>query len=124
MKWFNPWQKHIRGRHHGVVDDQQAFVPFVAIDIDRHNNEPVDEHKKKCVELYAKLPKRLRWMWEENQENGSFKFFGFKYKPIPIDEAKAIAQEIKERLSFNCEIFPLNCHAVLATTEIRKDDAD
>ena len=112
MKWFNPWHKHIRGRYHGVVDDNQAYVPFVSIDIDRHNNEPMEQHKSQCIELFANLSKRLRWMWEFNPINGSFKFFGFKYKPIPIAEAKQIAQEIKDRLSFECEIFPLNSHAV------------
>jgi len=111
-KFFNPWQKHLRGRPIGIVDDSATQVPFVSVDIDRHNQEPWEEHLGRIKAVIGILPKSLRWLIDINPVNGSLKFFGFKFKPILIDEARAIAESIHKSLGFNLEVFPFNSHAV------------
>jgi len=111
-KYFNPWQKHLRGRPIGIVDDSATQVPFVSVDIDRHNQEPWEEHFGRIKAVISVLPKSLRWLIDINPVNGSLKFFGFKFKPILIDEARAIAESIHKALGFNLEVFPFNSHAI------------
>jgi hypothetical protein len=112
-KWlyFQPWHKHIRGRKHGIVDDGVTHVPCVAVDLDRHNNEPPEEHLQRALSIIAVLPE-MRWQVEMNPENGSVHFLGYRWKPIPIDEARAIAKAIHDRLNFAVEVFPHNLHAL------------
>jgi hypothetical protein len=107
---FGVWS-HLKGVPHGFRES--PMVPGPVVDIDRHNNEPMQEHTDRVMKAVHTLYRlSIRFCAEINPINGSTKLFCFGYKPIPLDRAKKWAQTIKEGLEFNCEIFPLNMKAV------------
>ena len=82
---------------------------LILIDTTRSHSKSILDRVKAVIGV---LPKSLRWLIDINPINGSLKFFGFKFKPILIDEARAIAESIHKALGFNLEVFPFNSHAI------------
>ncbi|MEK6259015.1 MAG: hypothetical protein AABP62_10410 [Planctomycetota bacterium] len=128
LRRWHPVHDHLKGLHRGVVAVSSSHVPFVAPDFDRHSAsvDPKDHIWRvlKAGRLLRKHFPHFCWIAEVNPRNGSMKFFGFSYVPIPISEAEEIAKQIHEMLmQHGCaavnhrgkrdvEVFPHNCGQV------------
>lgn len=125
LRRWHPVHDHLKGLHRGVVAIGSSHVPFVAADFDRHHAtiDPNDHLWRvlKAGRLLRKHFPPFCWFAEVNPRNGSMKYFGFGYVPIPIAEAQETARQIHEMLmANNCgavndrgkqdlEVFPHNC---------------
>jgi hypothetical protein len=116
IKW-NPVWLHLKGCPRGVCRGQgERFLPFIAVDLDRHDGTVQSkEHFQSVVEAGRLLKRRfgyLKWLVEVNPKNGSTKFFGMTGRPIPVDYANRISQQIHQSLIENGvgnrEVFPHN----------------
>ncbi len=125
LRRWHPVHDHLKGLHRGLVAIGGSHVPFVTADFDRHSAflDPKDHIWRvlKAGRLLRKHFPQFCWLAEVNPRNGSMKYFGFGYIPIPIAEAKEIARQIHELLlQHDCgavnhrgnrevEVFPHNC---------------
>ena len=116
IRW-NPTWLHLKGCPRGVCRGQgERFLPFVTVDLDRHDGTVVTQDHYQVVLATGRLLKRdfgyLTWLVEVNPKNGSTKFFGFTGHPIPVDYANRLSQQIHESLISNGigprEVFPFN----------------
>ena len=116
IRW-NPVWLHLKGCPRGVCRGQgERFVPFVTVDLDRHDGQVLVKDHCQAVLKTGGLLKRnygfLHWLVEVNSRNGSTKFFGFAGQPIPIDQANLLSRDISESLVANGigprEVFPYN----------------
>jgi hypothetical protein len=120
-QWWNPIWDHLKGNYRGVVAINAKDVPFVSVDLDRHDASiPAKSHSLRVLKA-GRLVKRnfpeLYWpVAELNEKNGSAKLFGFTGKPIPIDRARELGQRVHDFLVENgfghIEVFPGNCAQV------------
>ncbi len=105
LRRWHPVHDHLKGLHRGVVAIDSSHVPFVSADFDRHSAfvDPKDHLWRvlKAGRLLRKHFPQFCWIAEVNPRNGSMKYFGFGYVPIPIAEAKEIARQIHEMLMAN-----------------------
>jgi hypothetical protein len=116
IRW-NPVWLHLKGCPRGVCRGHgERFLPFVAVDLDRHDGTIRAKGHYQAVLATGRLLKKnygfLNWLVEVNPRNGSTKFFGFTGKPIPIDYANRLGQQIHESLIASGvghrEVFPHN----------------
>jgi hypothetical protein len=122
---WQPFYQHLKGWHRGVVSIGCTHVPFISADFDRHaESVDPDDHIRRVLKagrlLEAAFP-QLCWVAEINPRNGSMKYFGFGYGPIPISTAENFATQIHYLLLGNgcgalnkkgkqeIEVFPHNC---------------
>jgi hypothetical protein len=105
---------HLKGDSKGVVAG--TSVPFISVDLDRHGPIPLDQHIQRVLTTLAILTRKfgqLCWVAEVNLRNGSTKFYGFGPKPLLIDDARKLAQNIYDSLGQpGSEVFPYNCSQV------------
>ena len=125
LRRWHPVHDHLKGLHRGVVAIGNSHVPFVTADFDRHiSSVDARDHvwrSLKAGRLLRKHFPQFCWVAEVNPRNGSMKYFGFGYVPIPISQAQEIAKQIHEMLLKNdcgavnhrgkrdLEVFPHNC---------------
>ncbi|MEN6367811.1 MAG: hypothetical protein ABFC88_13455 [Thermoguttaceae bacterium] len=116
VRWSPVWL-HLKGCPRGVCRGQnERFVPFISVDLDRHDGTVQSKaHFQSVIETGRLLKGRfgyLKWLVEVNPKNGSTKYFGFTGRPIPIEYANALSQNISECLVANGigprEVFPFN----------------
>lgn len=116
IRW-NPVWLHLKGCPRGVCRGQgERFVPFVTVDMDRHYGQVLAQGHCQAVLKTGRILKRdygyLKWLVEVNPKNGSTKFFGFTGKPIPIEYANRLGEQIHQSLIANGigprEVFPYN----------------
>jgi len=124
--WWQPFRDHLVGDCKGVVSDAETtFLPFVAVDIDRHSGAiRAEDHQRIVLDAGRYLRRfvpHVKWLAEINPKNGSTKFFGFLKNGNHFTklEAQRLAASIREELikeklchNNNVEVFPNNCHAV------------
>ena len=112
---FNPVWLHLKGCPRGVCRGHgERFLPFVAVDLDRHDGKIQAKDHYQAVLATGRLLKRafgfLSWLVEVNPRNGSTKFFGFTGRPIEVSYANRLSQQIHESLIANGigprEVFP------------------
>jgi hypothetical protein len=116
LRW-NPVWLHLKGCNRGVCRGQgERFLPFVSVDLDRHNGEVQTKTHYQSVLKAGRLLKRefnyLSWLVEINPRNGSTKFFGFTGHPISVGQANHLSEQIHQSLIANGvgprEVFPFN----------------
>jgi hypothetical protein len=116
LRW-NPVWLHLKGCNRGVCRGQgERFLPFISVDLDRHNGEIQSKDHYEAVLKAGRLLKRefgfLAWLVEVNPKNGSTKFFGLTGRPIPVDQANRLSEQIHQSLVAdgigNREVFPFN----------------
>ena len=116
LRW-NPVWLHIKGCPRGVCRGQgERFLPFVSVDLDRHNGTVPAKSHYEAVLKAGRLLKRdfgyLSWLVEVNPRNGSTKFFGLTGRPIPVAHANHLSEQIHQSLVAeglgNREVFPHN----------------
>ena len=114
---LNPVWLHLKGCPRGVCRGHgERFLPFVAVDLDRHDGKIQAKDHYQAVLATGRLLKRafgfLSWLVEVNPRNGSTKFFGFTGRPIEVSYANRLSQQIHESLIGNGigprEVFPNN----------------
>jgi hypothetical protein len=116
IRW-NPVWDHLKGLPRGVCRGRgEKILPFVSVDMDRHDGGiPAKQHIYNVIKTGRLLRKHygnLRWLVEVNTDNGSTKYFGFKSRPIPVNQANEISESI-HRLLIEAglgkrEVFPYN----------------
>lgn len=116
-RWWNPIWDHLKSEHRGVVAINASTVPFITVDLDRHNAQLLARDHILRVLKSGRLLKRhfpeLSWSAVEvNQKNGSAKLYGLTGKPIPCDTAIELGSRIHEFLVEHGigdhEVFPFN----------------
>ncbi len=123
-KW-HPFHDHLKGLNRGVVSIGSTHVAFISADFDRHSGDvdPEDHIYRviKAGKLLREAFPQFCWIAEVNPRNGSMKFFGFGYGPIPVRVAEKCAIQIHDLLLRNgcgainkkgkqgIEVFPHNC---------------
>jgi hypothetical protein len=116
IRW-NPVWLHLKGCPRGICRGHgERFLPFVAVDLDRHDGRIQTKDHYQAVMATSRFLKRdygfLNWLVEVNPKNGSTKFFGLTGRPIPVDYANRLGQQIHESLVAsgigNREVFPHN----------------
>ena len=117
-EWWNPIWEHLKGNHRGVVAIKCKDVPFLSVDLDRHDSTiSTRDHIIRVLRVGRLLKKHfpeLSWsVAEVNDRNGSAKLFGFAGKPIPIAKASDLGKRVHDFLVENglggLEVFPFNC---------------
>ena len=122
---WNPVKDHITGDRKGiVVDGDTRQVPFIAVDLDRHDASVTSQrHQEIGIQIGRQLCKipHVKWLAEVNPNNGSLKFFGFRRSgdQFRLQEAKSLSSRIRHELialghchDGNIEIFADNCKAI------------
>lgn len=131
---WNPMWDHICQDDRGITfDNVTKLVPFVAVDLDRHDGSiPGGGHARLVVEVGRYLRRavpHLKWIVEVNPANGSSKYFGFARsgRLLRAVESQQIAHQIHDALVENglchagkVEVFPHNCKAVRLPLHLRK----
>lgn len=112
---LQPLKNHLRGNQlFGLSKTSETkALPYIAPDLDRHNQENTDEFLNLCEVTHDELSKLkdFHFFLQVNRENGSAKFFTFHLglKNIPIslatDTADAILVRIFERTGKEIEVF-------------------
>ncbi len=123
-RWL-PLREHLLGDQKGVVSDAETtLLPFIAVDIDRHDGSiKADDHQRIVIDAgrYLKTIPHVKWLVEVNPRNGSTKFFGFRRTGDHFTkrEIKQLSSKIRGELihkglchNNNVEVFPDNSHAV------------
>ena len=128
-KW-NLLRDHLKGCFRGLVWADSTHLPFVSVDLDRHDGTVLARPHIREVLATARLLTssftsacgyRLHWCIEVNPNNGSVKFFGWSDRPILIDAARKIGEQIHEAMrrigtlgpKNGREVFPFNHPQVL-----------
>lgn len=124
-RWF-PFREHLFGDQKGVVSDTETTsLPFVTVDIDRHNGAVKKlDHQHVVIEagrfLCNSVP-HVKWLVEVNPKNGSAKSFGYRRTGdhFTKSESQRLASRIRRELiqrslchNNNVEVFGDNCAAV------------
>tara|TARA_R110002167_G_scaffold77944_8_gene216075 strand:- start:1837 stop:3630 length:1794 start_codon:yes stop_codon:yes gene_type:complete len=123
-RWL-PFRNHITGDQKGIVADAETkLVPFITVDIDRHDASVSSwRHQEIAILIGRHLCKiaHIKWIVEVNPKNGSAKFFGFRRAGDHFlsKDAQSLASNIRHELielnlchDRNIEVFPDNCKAV------------
>jgi hypothetical protein len=135
-KW-NPIREHLQGAFRGLVWNGSSHIPFVTVEHDRHDATVLTKpHILQVVATGRLLTRcfssaqgyRLNWCVEINPRNGSVKFFGWGDRPIPIEIAQKIGEQIQEAMrqkgilgsKDRREIFPYNHPQVMLPMRIDK----
>jgi hypothetical protein len=118
LDYMQPLWLHLKGCFRGlVVDDHTTHVPLIAIDPDRHTGTPTDDFIRwvqKVADIFEADNSEFRISAEVNPNNGSAKFFAWPKdgKPLPLEDAKEIAERIHNRIlaetGKGVEVFPHN----------------
>lgn len=136
QKW-SPIREHLQGAFRGLVWNGSTHVPFVTTEHDRHDATVLTKpHILQVVATGRLLTRyfcsalgyRLNWCVEVNPGNGSVKFFGWGDRPIPLEVAQKIGEQIHEAmrakgivgLKDRREIFPYNHPQVMLPMRIDK----
>ena len=116
--YWNPVWDHLKGNHRGIVALNAKDIPFVSVDLDRHDGcVSARDHTLRVLNAGRLLKQHfpeLYWpMAEVNDKNGSAKLFGFTGKAIPIDTSLDLGRRIHDFLLEHgfgdLEVFPYNC---------------
>ena len=135
-KW-SPIREHLQGAFRGLVWNGSTHVPFVTVEHDRHDATVLTKPHILQVAATGRLLTRyfssalgyrLNWCVEVNPQNGSVKFFGWGDRPIPIEIAQKIGEQIQEAMrekgilgsKDRREIFPYNHPQVMLPMRIDK----
>ena len=122
---WKPFNDHVTGDCKGIVADAETkLVPFITVDLDRHDaSVPSKHHQKIAIQIgrhLCRIP-HVKWLAEVNPNNGSTKFFGFQRAGdrFRMQDAQTLASNIRRALierglchNGNIEVFPDNCKAV------------
>jgi hypothetical protein len=122
---WKPFKDHVTGDRKGIIADAETkLVPFIAVDIDRHDAfVSSNQHQEIAIQIGRHLCKitHIKWIAEVNPNNGSAKFFGFRRAGdhFLLKDAQSLASKIRQELidlnlchDRNIEVFPDNCKAV------------